>query len=104
MAYRLEGIDPFGDNVELDEGILNGKSKQPRRDGLCFGVLSLTKFQPFLPGLFLSVVLNTSCAGQSLWVEAVRIEVELSDGSEQVFFKNVVHGPANERLICTRLY
>lgn len=34
-------------------------------------------------------VLSTSRAGQSLWVETMRIEVELPDGSIRTFFKKV---------------
>jgi fructosamine-3-kinase len=37
-------------------------------------------------------VLNTARGGESLWVETLRIEVELPDGTEQVFFKKGASG------------
>ena len=38
-------------------------------------------------------VLGTARGGESLWVETLRIEVELPDGTEQVFFKKGASGP-----------
>lgn len=32
LAARLEGIDPFGKNVLLDEGIMEGIPRQPPSD------------------------------------------------------------------------
>lgn len=32
LADRLEGIDPFGENVLLDEGIMEGILRQPPSD------------------------------------------------------------------------
>ncbi len=38
-------------------------------------------------------VVNTTRGGESLWVETLRIKVELPDGTEQVFFKKGASGP-----------
>lgn len=32
LAARLEGIDPFGENVLLDEGIMEGIPRHPSSD------------------------------------------------------------------------
>ncbi|KAM7206748.1 Fructosamine kinase domain containing protein [Rhypophila sp. PSN 637] len=68
MAPYIAGVDPVGDDVELDEGVMEALPAGCR-------------------------VLNTAKGGESLWVETLRIAVELPDGTEQVFFKKGAPGP-----------
>ncbi|KAK7224763.1 hypothetical protein V2G26_012766 [Clonostachys chloroleuca] len=61
-SFSVQGGDPFGDNVKLDQGIMSA----------------------FPPG---ARIISTSRAGQSLWVETIRIEAMLPDGSTKACFK-----------------
>ena len=94
MAPFVIGIDPIGDDVELDKGVMHGTSPWlPELAFLVFCPAHDTDSSVLaLPAG--CQILNTAKAGESLWVETLRIKVKLPDGTEQVFFKKGAAGPA----------
>ena len=94
MAPIVIGIDPIGDDVELDEGVMEGTSQFHLPELRCFVLCPARDADSFVLALPVGCrVLNTAKGGESLWVETLRIEVELPDGTSQMFFKKGAAGP-----------
>ncbi|CAH0042053.1 unnamed protein product [Clonostachys rhizophaga] len=73
-SFFVQGVDPFGDNVTLDQGIMSALPPGAR-------------------------IISTSRAGQSLWVETVRIEAMLPDGSTKAYFKKGATGNVGREMV-----
>lgn len=87
LAGRLEGVDPFGDDVVLDEWIMEGKiNPGPFLETCDFWSANIRYLLALPAGC---KVLSTSHSGKRLWVETMWIDVELPDGTKEVFFKKV---------------
>ncbi|VUC26635.1 unnamed protein product [Clonostachys rosea] len=69
-SFYVQGVDPIGDNVKLDQGIISGVR-----------------------------IISTSRAGQSLWVETVKIEAMLPDGSTKTYFKKGATGNVGREMV-----